>query len=165
MNWGSLASTVLGAVVGIASTLLADRARARRSREEGDQAARRQVYGDYLAALARTRNQLRIAARSADTPTEERARTALEAFRDGNAYELRYQVAIVAPEAVVGASTAAFRALRDLRDLVEGGAVHTEEGYLELRDRWEDAFAELRAAMRSDVERWRERGRGPVVRG
>ncbi|MFJ9615925.1 hypothetical protein [Streptomyces noursei] len=158
MNWGSLASTVLGAVIGIASTLMADRARARRSRAEGDQAARRQLYGDYLAALARTRNHLRIAARSADTPAEERARMALEAFRDGNAYELRYQVAIVAPDAVVDASTTAFRALRDVRDVVEAGAVHTAREYLELRDRWEDTFAELRAAMRADVERGSGRG-------
>ncbi|GGU70890.1 hypothetical protein GCM10010211_40750 [Streptomyces albospinus] len=153
MNWGSLASTLLGALIGIASTLTADRVRARRSRDESDQVARRQLYGEYLAALARTRNHLRIAARSAETPAAERARMAGEAFRDGNAYELRYQVAMVAPAEVVDASTAAFRALRDVRDVVESGSLHREESYLELRDRWEERFAELRAAMRDDVQR------------
>lgn len=80
----------------------------------------------------------------------------MEAFRDGNAYELRYQVALVAPTAVVDASTAAFRALRDLRDLIEEGATHTEQNYLELRDHWEDRFAELRTAMKSDLNGTRD---------
>ncbi|MFD7923383.1 hypothetical protein ACFV3R_29730 [Streptomyces sp. NPDC059740] len=151
MDWGSLASTGAGAVIGVVATLAADWSRARRSRRENDQAVRRELYGDYLAALARTRNHLRIAARSAQTPGAERARQAVEAFRDGNAYELRYQLAVVAPEEVVRASTAAFRALRDLRDTVEDGALHTEPRYTALRDCWEDRLAELRAVMRRDV--------------
>ncbi|MFI2260886.1 hypothetical protein [Streptomyces tubercidicus] len=151
MGWGSLLSTLLGALIGVLSTLAADRSRAIRTRRDNDQNVRRQLCADYLAALAQTRNFLRLAARSRSTPVEERAREAVEAFRDGNAYELRYQVALVAPTAVVDASTAAFRALRDLRDLIEEGATHTEQNYLELRDHWEDRFAELRTAMKSDL--------------
>ncbi|MYX07325.1 hypothetical protein GTW98_10965 [Streptomyces sp. SID8375] len=156
MGWGSLLSTVLGAAIGVLSTLAADRARAKRSREDSDQNIRRELYADYLAALARTRNHLRLAARSRDTPLEDRARKAMEAFQEGNAYELRYQVALVAPATVVDASTTAFRALRDLRDLIEDGATHTERNYLELRDHWEDRFAELRTEMKRDLNSTKE---------
>lgn len=75
----------------------------------------------------------------------------MEAFQEGNAYELRYQVALVAPASVMDASTTAFRALRDLRDLIEGGATHTQHNYRVLRDHWEDRFAELRTEMKHDL--------------
>ncbi|MEU3290644.1 hypothetical protein [Streptomyces longwoodensis] len=153
MDWAPLVSTSLGAVIGIASTLATDQVRTRRGRQDNDQAARRQLYGDYLAALARTRNQLRMAARPAGLPAAERARRAAEAFHEGNAYELRYQIAVVAPQTVVEASTAAFRALRDLRDRVEDGAHHTSPDYAQARDRWESLLTELRKAMRRDLGR------------
>ncbi|MFE3547879.1 hypothetical protein ACFXN2_04290 [Streptomyces kronopolitis] len=86
------------------------------------------------------------------TPPEERARKAIEAFKEGNTHELRYQLALITPTPVIEASTAAFRALRDLRDLVEEGALHTDPSYLNLRDRWEERFAELRTAMRSTLD-------------
>ncbi|MET9116645.1 hypothetical protein ABZX38_20960 [Streptomyces longwoodensis] len=153
MDWAPLVSTTLGAVIGIASTLATDQVRTRRGRQDNDQAARRQLYGDYLAALARTRNQLRMAARPVGLPTAERTRRAAEAFHEGNAYELRYQIAVVAPQTVVEASTAAFRALRDLRDRVEDGAHHTSPDYVQARDRWESLLTELRKAMRRDLGR------------
>lgn len=153
MDWGPLISTSLGAAIGIASTLATDQIRTRRGREDKDHAARQQLYGDYLAALARTRNHLRMAARPAVLPDEERARMAAEAFHAGNAYELRYQIAVVGPREVVEASTAAFRSLRDLRDRVEEGALHTSQDYIEARDRWELLLAELRVAMRRDLDR------------
>ncbi|MEU1660674.1 hypothetical protein ABZ527_31825 [Streptomyces griseofuscus] len=153
MDWGPLVSTSLGALIGIASTLATDQIRTKRGREDKEQAARQQLYGDYLAALARTRNHLRMAARPTGLSVEERARRAAEAFHEGNAYELRYQIAVVAPRAVVETSTAVFRSLRDLRDRVEEGALHTSQDYIQARDRWELLLAELRMAMRRDLGR------------
>ena len=110
------------------------------------------MYAEYLSALSRTRNELRLAARNPQVPPDERARIATEAFKSGGAYELRYQVAITAPPAVVEASTAAFRALRDLRDLVEAGTTHHEPDYIRSRDAWEDLFSDLRSQIRKDLE-------------
>jgi len=152
MQWGSLISTALGAVIGVLATLAADLSRAKRTRQDNEHNTRRQLYADYLAALARTRNNLRLAARSAHTPPGERARKAIEAFKEGNAYELRYQLSLISPAPVIEASTAAFRALRDLRDLIEDGALHTDHSYLDLRDNWEERFAELRTVMRRDLD-------------
>ncbi|WP_229700017.1 hypothetical protein [Streptomyces kronopolitis] len=147
-----MTSTAPGAAIGTLATLTTDLSRAKRTRQHNEHNTRRQLCADYLAALARTRNNLRLAARSAHTPPEERARKAIEAFKEGNAYELRYQLALIAPTPVIEASTAAFRALRDLRDLVEEGALHTDPSYLDLRDHWEERFAELRTAMRSTLD-------------
>lgn len=152
MDWGPLSSTALGAVIGVATTLAADHLRAVRGRTDADRANRQKLYGDYLAALARTRNHLRITARQ-DVPAGERAQSAVEAFREGNAYELRYQIAVAAPREVVEASTAAFRALRDLRSEVESGAVATDHRYVETRERWDALLAQLRVAMRRDLGR------------
>ncbi|MFG1807444.1 hypothetical protein [Streptomyces sp. NPDC049040] len=153
MEWGLLASTSLGALIGIGTTLAADHLRARRSRQDADDATRRQLYGDYLAALARTRNHLRVAARPSGLSPDERARRAAEAFHESSAYELRYQIAVVAPVGVVEASTSAFRALRDIKDQVEVGALHTDDSYVAARERWEFLLAELRMAMRRDLGR------------
>ncbi|MBQ0867412.1 hypothetical protein [Streptomyces sp. RK75] len=151
MDWSTIASTVVGGLIGIASTLTAEWVRSRRDRETSGRAARLQLYGDYLAALSRTRSDLRAVARSADVPAEQRASRALEAFLGGGAYELRYQVAIVAPEDVVEASTAAFRELRLLRERLQEGALRSDPVYAEARQRWERAFGELRARIRADL--------------
>ncbi|MBW5420269.1 hypothetical protein GKQ77_01620 [Streptomyces sp. BG9H] len=152
MNWSSLLSTGVGALIGVSATLAAEWTRWKRNRHDNDQAIKRQTYAEYLAALSRTRNELRMAAWAPAMPREERARLAQEAFKAGGAYELRYQVALLAPEMVDQASIAAFRTLRDLRDVVEAGVVRTEEPYIELRVRWDDLFAELRRQMRADLQ-------------
>lgn len=153
MDWSTLASTATGGLIGVVSTLTAAWVRSRRDRASADHADRRRLYGEYLAALSRTRSQLRATARDTEAPAGDRSARALSAFHDGGAYELRYQVAITAPDDVVEASTAAFRTLRDMRDLLQAGAVRTDPAYARLRDRWEDAFAELRARMRRDLGR------------
>ncbi|MFF2504931.1 hypothetical protein ACFVTY_16360 [Streptomyces sp. NPDC058067] len=154
MDWIPLLSTAVGAVIGVAATLIADWTRANRSQRDGHQATKRQLYGDYLAALSLTRHSLRTAARSSSEPVEVRARMALDAFKDAKAYEARYQVALVASDRVTDASTSAFNALRHLRDLVEaGGGTHTDPDYRRAQDQWADQFAGLRRCMRSDLDR------------
>jgi hypothetical protein len=110
------------------------------------------MYADYLAVLSLTRNELRLAARSNYGPAEARYRRAAEALKTGSAYELRYQVALVASESVITASNEAFRAVRRLSELVEGGTLHTDDSYIRQRDAWEMAFAMLRDRMREDLE-------------
>ena len=151
MDWSSPLSTLLGALIGVSSTLAVDRVRADRERLDKDKAVKRQVYADYLAALTRTRNELRSAARDPEAAPEDCRRTAVEALRDGGAYELRYQVAVLAPTAVDQASVDAFHALRDMHDLVEEGAVHTDPDYREAHRRWDERFTSLRELVRKDL--------------
>ncbi|MER5639499.1 hypothetical protein ABT095_21385 [Kitasatospora sp. NPDC002227] len=152
MDWSSFASTALGAVIGVTSTLIADRVRWRRDHQDKQQAARRQLYADYLAALSRTYNEIREAARNTAAPDGDRARAAVAAFKEGGAYELRYQVSITAPETVEEPSVSAFRALRKLRDLVESGTKYDDPEYVAAREEWDDLFDGLRARIRADLD-------------
>ncbi|WEO95322.1 hypothetical protein A6P39_015525 [Streptomyces sp. FXJ1.172] len=153
MDWIPLLSTAFGAVIGVVATLLADRVRARSNRQEEDRALKRRLYGDYLAALSLTRQNLRTAARSLSVSHAERTRMALDSFKEASVYQARYQVSLVAHERVVEASTAAFNALRSLRDLVEaGGGSHGDPAYRAAQNEWTGCFATLRRCMRRDLD-------------
>jgi hypothetical protein len=147
----SLATTALGALIGVGSTQLVERTRAKAAREERDVTVKRNVYSEYLAALWTGRNGLRRAARDASVPEAERSRLAADAFRESKIYELRYQVAIAAPQTVVDASKQAFVALRDLRNAIEAGALHTDAEYLSLSGVWDGRAMHLMTAMREDL--------------
>lgn len=151
VDWGTLIGTALGAVVGISSTTLAERSRWKRDTSAQERAAKRQLYSEYLAALSRTRNELRALARSPSTPADERGREAGRVFRTGGAYELRHQMAITAPEYVNALSVRALHRLRDLLDRLEVGDVHTEDTWNQGHEAFIEVLDDLRAAMRSDL--------------
>ncbi|OXY83976.1 hypothetical protein [Streptomyces sp. 2R] len=130
MEWISLASTALGAGIGIGSTLLVDRVRWRRERAGHDLDVRRQMYADYTA---------------------ERPRRVREVFLTPGAYEIRHQLAIVAPPEIVEAARSAFVALRGTRDLLVAGAAADDAAYVELEGMFDAAVAELRTVMRLDL--------------
>jgi hypothetical protein len=151
MYWASLLSTLVGAAIGLAATFIAARMRWTRDKTDREARDRRQLYAEYLAAVATTRNRLRMAARTADEPLVERAEQARTAFAEGRAYELRYQVALIAPKEVADASTAVVRALRELRDAIEAGVLRGEPNYVTLRESFDDRYESLIRHMREDV--------------
>ena len=120
MQWSSLIGAVVGAFIGVSATLSSEHLRWRRGRQDlSTRAGKRQTYAEYLSALSLTRNELRLASRNSSIPLEERAKRAAESFKTGRAYELRYQVILIAPEAVIEASDNAFRALQKIQRQVE----------------------------------------------
>lgn len=145
-----MVSTALGAAIGVGSTLLADRARWRRDRAGQDLDVRRQLYADYTAALSRIRTALNECVRE-DIPAAERPRRIREAFLTPGAYEIRHQLAIVAPPEIVDAARSAFVVLRDTRDLLVAGASVDNAAYAELEERFDAAVAALRTIMRLDL--------------
>ncbi|KUL57800.1 hypothetical protein OG330_14525 [Streptomyces albidoflavus] len=150
MEWIPLVSTALGAVIGVGSTLLADRARWRRDRAGQDLDVRRQLYADYTAALSRIRTALNECAQE-DIPAAERPRKVREEFLTPGAYEIRHQLAIVAPPEIVDAARSAFVVLRDTRDLLVAGASVDDAAYAELEERFDAAVVALRSFMRLDL--------------
>ncbi|MFE2725991.1 hypothetical protein [Kitasatospora sp. NPDC059327] len=152
MDWGTLVGTALGAVLGIGSTLAVDRARARRESDIRGEQLRRQVYGEYLVALSRTRSLLRDIAHDVREPPEERARRARDSVREGGAYELRHQLRLCAPTEVLTLVDQVHAALRELREQVLNGAVSQDGPYRAARATYETAAAALREAMRRDLE-------------
>ncbi|MGH4033112.1 hypothetical protein ACQB60_29720 [Actinomycetota bacterium Odt1-20B] len=149
MDIGTLIGTGLGAVVGVGSTLIADRVRWKRDQSMRQQELKRQLYGEYLVALTRTRNQLKDLVRLPNLAAEERAQRAGDLYREGGAYEIRYQMAITAPKHIVEPSENALRRLRDLRDRIQENAPGTQ---LDSEfGRLIKAIKTLRDAMRTDL--------------
>ena len=151
MDWGTLAGTALGALLGVGSTLLVDRARAGRERAQRSEQLRRQVYGDYLLALTRTRIGLRDIVHDAHATPRERVQRADEAIREGHAYALRHQLQLCAPQRLVTLTDRAHAALRDLRESAGSAVSPQDPQYLAARAAYEAATTELRAAMRQDL--------------
>ncbi|MFC8826640.1 hypothetical protein ACFT9I_15005 [Streptomyces sp. NPDC057137] len=87
----------------------------------------------------------------ADIPAEERPQRVRELFLAPGAYEIRHQLAIVAPHVVVEAARTAFVVLRDTRDLLLRGPAIDNAAYTELENRFDTAVAELRSVMRRDL--------------
>ncbi|WP_330467053.1 hypothetical protein OG547_17590 [Streptomyces longwoodensis] len=121
MDWGTLWGAGVGAVVGVGSTLLADRIRWKREESTRRFNLKRQLYGDYLSALTRTRNELKNISSSIDLDADERGRQAGVVYREGGVPELRYQIAILAPQRVVGPAEDAHRRLRATRNAIQDG--------------------------------------------
>ncbi|MEU9654258.1 hypothetical protein AB0E00_35930 [Streptomyces sp. NPDC048110] len=149
MQWITLASAVVGALIATASAVLLDRSRWRR--EEGDRllGARRAVYSDYLTCLSQARNAFRSLARNQDMEAVERERSARDSFAP--CYGMRYQMSITAASHVFVASEDAFRRLRDIRDLAASGTLAGDEAYSGGRVEYEAALTRLREAMRLDL--------------
>lgn len=154
MEWISPVSTLLGAGIGVGATLLADRIRWRRESEDRATTTRRQLYAEYTAALSRVRTALHECARTTDGAargSEEYAREVRDGFLAPGAYEIRHQLAIIAPSEVVEAARSAFIALRTTRDRILEGATADSAAYAEAEAANDATIAELRHVMRRDL--------------
>ncbi|WP_326771134.1 hypothetical protein OG978_48030 (plasmid) [Streptomyces sp. NBC_01591] len=149
MQWISLASAVVGAVIATASSAFLDRHRWRREQAQRLTDTRRVLYGEYLAALSKARNDFRVLARDLDTALAQRDVSARTSFAP--CYEIRYQVTTTASAKVVAASEETFRCLRDVRDLAGAGTLAGDERYSGGRGEYEAALTELRVAMREEL--------------
>ncbi|MFP8961927.1 hypothetical protein ACLIYP_15430 [Streptomyces nanhaiensis] len=94
---------------------------------------------------------LNEAADDAPLSGEERKRRVRELFLAPGAYELRHQLAILAPKDVIDASGAAFRLLRNTGDRILEGADAASPAYARPEDAYDAAIAELRRVMRRDL--------------
>ncbi|MEV8455467.1 hypothetical protein AB0467_34590 [Streptomyces sp. NPDC052095] len=149
MQWIPLASVIVGALIATASSAFLDRHRWRREQAQRLADARRVLYGEYLAALSKARNDFRVLARDLDTAQAQRDVSARTSFAP--CYEIRYQVTITASAKVVAASEKTFRRLRDVRDLAAAGTLAGDERHSGGRGEYEAALTELRTAMREEL--------------
>ncbi|MET7678975.1 hypothetical protein [Streptomyces sp. NPDC005423] len=152
MDWGTLLGTVVGAVLGIGSTVVADRTRYRRDQANRAQDTLRDLYSGYLAALNDSSSSLRIIIlRESDAAARYQA--ALDVFRDAAVLTQRYGVALQAPPAVQEKSDRAYRLLRQWRDLLDThpGLSLVSPEYLEGLERFHQARKDLQVAMRASL--------------
>lgn len=124
MEWTTLIATLLGAVIAMTSTLLIEVRKDRREAQGEWRRSKRELYGAYLATLAQVRSELQLLILDRDIPAAERPVAARRAF--ARCYDVRYQIEVLAPRAVVEPALAYFRAVRRLRDAAGTGLSRQE---------------------------------------
>ncbi|MFJ3900307.1 hypothetical protein [Streptomyces sp. NPDC090025] len=152
-----LLSTLVGAAIGIVTTLVADRNRWRREDSKDALRLRMEVYTQYTTAVKVLGETLQALARREHESDDERALALREAFRESGIAVASERMWLIAPEPVVKASNGVFHCLRRICD---GYADGTVVGGPEDRERWEERgieAARMRKLMREDL------GVGPLT--
>lgn len=151
MQWISLVGTALGALIALLATSLNERSKWRREQVSTRRKLCQDTYSRFLTALTDAHERMRMVSRTEFASDEARATAILDVFRDGRCYEARYEIALVAGQAVLDHSERCFQILRDIRDMFAAdSAVHTPE-YDALRQSYRTHLRELQAAMRVDL--------------
>jgi hypothetical protein len=101
MDWSSPLSTVLGAMVGISSTLVVDRARSRREGQRQWDQVRRDMYTDFMAAFNVGVGGLADIVRRGGLAPAERDLALWEALRAAGIWRMHQQLSISATPSVI----------------------------------------------------------------
>lgn len=151
MDWSSALSTSIGAAIGIAATLIADRNRWRRDVSSRALEVRREAYTEFMTAMNEAGEAIRAVSlgdHSGDASLDSVVR---EAFRSSGVHTALERLRLVAPPAVEAAAHAAFRSMRHLRDHYAAGRVPTEDTAHSARMELERNFETVRDLMRKDL--------------
>ncbi|MFE1382419.1 hypothetical protein ACFW6S_26110 [Streptomyces sp. NPDC058740] len=151
MDWTPLLSTLTGAVIGIAATLIADRSRWRREEARRVLEVRREVYTEYVSALKAAGEEIRAVALGDHRSEAVRDAAVREAVRGTGVYTAGERLWLVAPPRVVEAGNEAFHCLRALRDAYARGAAVGSADDAPLIERRRRAMARMRRVMREDL--------------
>jgi hypothetical protein len=156
MDWMPLLSTLTGAAIGIAATLIADRNRWRREETRRAMEVRREAYTEFTSALKAAGEEIRAVALGDHMSGSARDAAVREAFRGTGLYTASERLWLVGPERVVAAGNEAFHSLRRLRDAYARGVAVGSADDAPLIDRRRTAMARMRDLMREDL------GTGPL---
>ena len=130
--------------------MLADRARWKRDQSREQSQLRRESYGSYLAAIIQAHEAMRSAAASGGSP-DSRRDAITEAFRSADPYVRRFSLSLLAPADVVQDAVTVFRRVRDIRDLLIGGAGEETAEYRTAQRAYYDAIKAMSDTMRKDL--------------
>lgn len=101
MEWLPLLSTLMGAAIGIAATLIADRNKWRREVARQALEVRRAAYTEYASALKDAGEEIRAVALGDHRSDAARDTAVREAFRATGLYTASEQLWLVGPPLVV----------------------------------------------------------------
>lgn len=146
-----MAGTALGAILGVGTTLIAERSRWQRESTAREQAVKQQLYAEYIGALSLTTHRLRDLKRSIGLTREERIEQAGEFLGSANAYHLRYQMLLIAPARLGDAANQASACVRDLRDRFDGPDISADPDWPTKMSAVSEVLDSFREAMRADL--------------
>jgi hypothetical protein len=152
VDWSILLSTAIGALLGVTSTLAADRTRWRREEGRHWTQTRREAYIDYLQALSSAHSNLRkIADHQPNASLSERYALMNAAVDESGIWRSRQALSLAAPHDLVDHAITASRAVDALKDLLITHPDTRSAAFFHVRQQLWDANAELREAMRQDL--------------
>jgi hypothetical protein len=150
-QWIAVVGTALGAIIGLGSAFATDRVRWNREQLKDRRGVRRELYSAYIAGLTEIHESMRAISRDEQLAPAERAKAIHAAFQAGGPYKLRYQIAILADQAVLDASEAAFLQMRDIRDTFASGGRIESPQYQTQREAWGARLRATQRAMREEL--------------
>lgn len=151
MDWMPLLSTLAGAAIGIAATLIADHNRWRREETRHALQVRREVYTEYVTALKAAGEEMRAVALGDHRSESERDASVREAVRGAGLYTASERLWLVGPPQVVAAGNEAFHGLRAIRDAYARGVAVGSAEEARLVGVRRTAMARMRHLMREDL--------------
>jgi hypothetical protein len=143
MDWAAPLGTAIGAVAGVSSAVVVERARWSLGRNDRRNDQRKATYAAFLGALARAVEQIWNAARQQQT---DRPEAALSALRDHRVQETRFELALSAPADVARQAEVVAAKLVSLREAVADGASWDGEAY---KNAWDDYYKSREEMIRS----------------
>ncbi|WP_405654034.1 hypothetical protein [Streptomyces sp. NBC_00019] len=149
MSWTPLVAAIVGAVIAMGSTLLAERRRTQREDAAEWRRTRQSLYSKFLAAHAQAGSDLRNIASTPDLELGERYRQARAAYT--LCYVSRHELEILAPDSVVRPAYECSRSVRAMRDAVSTGATLDTPDFTELTNQYLHFRLQTTVAMRSDL--------------
>jgi len=150
--WMTLVSTALGALIALLATMLNERFKWRREELTSRRKLRHDVYAGFLSSLTDAHERMRGESLVEHPSPQARATAVRDAFRAAGCYPLRYQLAILAEQAVLDGAEAAFRIMRNIRDLLAEGHSIASLEYVALRDTYGISLRELQRRMRAELD-------------
>jgi hypothetical protein len=151
MDWMPLLSTLAGAAIGIAATLIADHNRWRREETRHALQVRPEVYTEFVTALKAAGEEMRAVALGDHRSESERDASVREAVRGAGLYTASERLWLVGPPQVVTAGNEAFHGLRAIRDAYARGVAVGSAEEARLVGARRTAMARMRHLMREDL--------------
>ncbi|WP_406376074.1 hypothetical protein OG788_41485 [Streptomyces sp. NBC_00647] len=150
MEWTSLLSTTMGALIALAASALAERRRWLRESEQRTRDDRRAAYVAFLNATAEASEILINIARGHDRDETALARAGT-VLRDSNVLPRRLELSLVADDQVVEQATLTVTLLRTYRDTVARGLTFDTEEFQGARTAFNDQRDRLTQRMRGTL--------------
>jgi hypothetical protein len=151
VDWSALAGTVVGASVGICSTLLVTQLQWRHQRDSRCHELRRETYVGFLTALNKAYETLWALSWGENASELPRAGAAREILRINEVYENRQRVLITGSRPVGDACDQAFRSLKEVRDVLGLGHNTNSPAFRAADDSYRAAVLKLDTVIRIDL--------------
>ncbi|MFD3870365.1 hypothetical protein [Streptomyces sp. NPDC058623] len=147
MQWTAIVATAIGAIIGVSSTLVAERIRWRRDTAERDRDALRASFMEYLTALAHTRDAF-----SRAEPSIERIGHGHVAMAEHGLYASQQHLELVATQQLVESANRATLTILEFHDVVAAGHSPNTTEYIQawrsIRNARQHLIHEMQAALR-----------------